>query len=43
MGAIVLVFLLGCGVGFGLGVFAAGMLSFAKTQYAEIGDSHDEP
>ena len=37
----VMIFILGAGIGFGLGMFAGCMLSFAKTQDAEMeGDEH---
>lgn len=39
--SIVLFFMLGTGIGFGLGIFAGCMLSFGKTQEAELdGDEH---
>lgn len=38
-----LFFLLGAGIGFGLGMFAGCMLSFAKTQDADYeGDEHEQ-
>lgn len=39
---VVLFFMLGAGVGFGLGIFAGCMLSFAKAQDAELCGDSDE-